>query len=212
MKTENLIQALAADLPTKPPTLARSVTLALLVSIPVAFALLLFVLHVRPDFWVALGKPRFLFKFVFTLGTFAAGLWLVARVSRPGTKAGPALLACGAVLLLLAGAVVAELLVLPSRDWMPSLVGTMAVPCITLVPMLSIVPLAAVLFALRSGAPDNPSAAGAAGGLLAGAIGATFYAPYCPNDSPLFVATWYVIAIAAVALAGSLIGRWALRW
>ncbi|MGE0341338.1 MAG: NrsF family protein, partial [Xanthobacteraceae bacterium] len=66
--------------------------------------------------------------------------------------------------------------------------------------------------ALRYGAPTQPTLAGAIAGLAAGGIAATFYALNCNNDSPLFVATWYPIAIGIVVLAGATIGSRLLRW
>ncbi|MDP9812958.1 hypothetical protein J2W42_005829 [Rhizobium tibeticum] len=41
-------------------------------------------------------------------------------------------------------------------------------------------------------------------GLLAGSIAATFYAAQCTDDSPLFVATWYTIAIVTLAVIGAI--------
>jgi hypothetical protein len=72
--------------------------------------------------------------------------------------------------------------------------------------------LVGVLAALRYGAPTRPRLAGAAAGLLAGGLAATLYAAHCPDDSPLFVVTWYSLAIAMVVIAGSLIGPRVLRW
>ncbi|MEA2988814.1 MAG: hypothetical protein QOG83_1525, partial [Alphaproteobacteria bacterium] len=46
----------------------------------------------------------------------------------------------------------------------------------------------------------------------AGALGAAIYAAHCPDDSPLFIAAWYSIAIAVVAAVGAAAGRWVLRW
>jgi hypothetical protein len=66
--------------------------------------------------------------------------------------------------------------------------------------------------ALRRGAPAKPAAAGAVAGMLAGGIAATFYAAHCTDDSPLFVATWYTIAIAGLALAGAAGARRFARW
>ena len=63
-----------------------------------------------------------------------------------------------------------------------------------LIPMLSVLPLAALLFALRQGAPSRPALTGAVAGLAATGIGATLYASHCMDDSPLFMAAWYVSA------------------
>ncbi|MBP0575417.1 DUF1109 family protein, partial [Mycobacterium tuberculosis] len=49
-------------------------------------------------------------------------------------------------------------------------------------------------------------------GFLAGSLGALVYATHCPDDSPLFVATWYAIGIAVMTVAGARIGPLALRW
>ena len=85
-------------------------------------------------------------------------------------------------------------------------------PKATFIPILSLAPLAIFLAVLREGASTRPVSTGALAGLLAGGIGAFFYAAHCPDDSPLFVASWYTIAIAAVTGMGALGGaRW-LRW
>ena len=212
MKTENLITALATDLPTRPVSPARALVTALFVSIPIACGLLVYALQVRPDIVAAMGTARFDFKLMFMVSLALAALWLAGRLSRPGANARPALLAVGATFALLAAAVGLEMAALPSSAWMPALVGNMAKSCVTLIPLMSLAPLAVILLALRAGAPDNTAAAGGAAGLLAGAIGATFYAPHCTNDSPLYIAGWYLIGIAAVTLAGSLIGKRLLRW
>jgi hypothetical protein len=47
---------------------------------------------------------------------------------------------------------------------------------------------------------------------VASGIAATLYASHCTDDSPLFVATWYSLAIGMVALVGYVIGSRVLRW
>jgi len=95
---------------------------------------------------------------------------------------------------------------------MPRLIGHNARFCLTLIPLLSIGPLACLLTALRRGAPSNPGLAGSVAGLAASGIAATLYAAYCIDDSPLFVMTWYPIATLIVTMTGYLIGRKLLRW
>lgn len=103
----------------------------------------------------------------------------------------------------MAMAVIVELLILPADTWSAKLVGTNSVVCITYIPLMGIGPLSIFLLALRHGAPARPALAGAVAGLLAGGIAATYYAAQCTDDSPLFVATWYTIAIAGLALVGA---------
>jgi hypothetical protein len=49
-------------------------------------------------------------------------------------------------------------------------------------------------------------------GLLSAGLGATLYASHCTDDSPLFVATWYPLAIAMVTAVGAIAGRKMLRY
>jgi hypothetical protein len=69
-----------------------------------------------------------------------------------------------------------------------------------------------MLVALRRGAPLRPGIAGAVAGLCAGGLGAALYATHCIDDSPLFVAVWYSLAIAVVSLVGAVAGSRMLRW
>jgi hypothetical protein len=84
--------------------------------------------------------------------------------------------------------------------------------CLVLIPALSAAPFIALILALRQGAPTRPMLAGATAGLVAAAIGATLYASHCQDDSPLFLAAWYVIAVAIMAALGALLGARLLRW
>jgi RNA polymerase sigma factor (sigma-70 family) len=59
---------------------------------------------------------------------------------------------------------------------------------------------------------DQPAAAGAYAGLLSAGFAATLYASQCIDDSPLFVATWYPLAIGLVAAVGALAGSRCLRF
>jgi hypothetical protein len=64
-------------------------------------------------------------------------------------------------------------------------------------------------------APGRPNVScydGGGGGLLAGGLGATVFAMHCTNDSPLFVAIWYALAIGLMSIFGAVVGRHALRW
>ena len=101
---------------------------------------------------------------------------------------------------------------MPRDTWMPRLVGRNSLVCLASVPLLAAPVLVAVLRVLQRGAPLRPALTGAVAGLLAGGLGAALYAAHCVDDSPLFVATWYTLAIALVAAAGALAGHRLLRW
>ena len=84
--------------------------------------------------------------------------------------------------------------------------------CLLSIPAFSIPTLAALLYALRDSAPSNPAVTGAVAGLVSAGVAATYYASNCTDDSPMFVATWYTLAVAIVAAAGAGIGQRVLRW
>ena len=90
--------------------------------------------------------------------------------------------------------------------------GKNALLCLTVVPALGLVPLALMLWTLRQGASTRPAWGGFCAGILAGGIAATFYAANCTDDSPLFVATWYPIAVGLLGVLGAVAGRFFARW
>lgn len=213
MKTEDLIKAMVADTATVSPPISRTLGLALAAGVALAAAEFFGLLQVRSDFAYAIThEPRFIFKFVFTLGLAIPALLLVMRLARPDGEAGWAKAALALPLIMLAVAVALEMAAVPPEHWHVSALGSMPGACMKYIPMLSVAPFIAVFLALRSGAPSNPAAAGAAAGLLSAGIGAALYATFCVDDSPMFLAIWYVTGIAIVVALGGLLGSRLLRW
>ncbi len=212
MRTEDLINALVVDLTVSKIRFRQILVGATALGSIIAIVAFLFWIGVRPDIGQALRTPRFLFKFVVTLSLAATTAGLLWRLARPGVPAGPWAWAWLAAPALLVVAVIVELIVMPTAAWLPRLVGTNARFCLMLIPFLSIGPLACIMLALRQGAPTRPGLTGAVAGLAAGGIAATLYASHCTDDSPLFVATWYSLAIGIVTLVGYIIGSRFLRW
>jgi hypothetical protein len=165
----------------------------------------------RPDIAEAAATLRFPFKFVVTLALAGAAALAWRAAARPGTSRAPAALLLAAPVLLTAG-VIAELFAVPEGARMARLIGTNSAVCLTFIPLIGVLPLAVLLATLRAGAPTRPTLAGAFCGLAAGGLAATLYAAHCIDDSPLFVAVWYTIAIGMLTLAGALGGRVVLRW
>jgi len=212
MKTDDLIAALAADAKSVSSPIGRTLALAVIGGAVGAAILFAIMLGMRADVVSSLSSPRFLFKFVFTLSLLGSALGLMWNVARPGAIPIGWLLALAAVPVLLAAGSIAEMLTVPAAEWGRRLTGANASMCVVLIPILSALPFAALLLALRRGAPSHPMLAGAVAGLVSAGIGATLYATHCPDDSPFFVATWYVIAAAFMAMLGAAIGERFLRW
>jgi hypothetical protein len=212
MKTDDLIAAISADAKSAPLPITSVVWLAAGAGVIAAAMLFFLILQPRPNIAEAISEPSFLYKWVLTLTLLASALVLMLQLARPQPLSRNGLLLLLAPVGVLALGVAYELLSLPSSDWMPTMIGTSAAACMTYIPMLSALPLAALLLALRQGAPSRPALTGAVAGLAATGIGATFYASHCTNDSPLFMAAWYVLGTAVMAVTGAFLGARLLRW
>ena len=212
MKTEDLIEALVLDASRPRYSLAQRVLGAALLGALVAGVLFAIVLGVRPDIRIAFETWRFVFKFALALICTACAWRACLELARPEVRLKDVLrwIAFGPALLTVA--VLYELAVIPSTQWSERTVGNYSGTCLLAIPLLSIVPLAALLIALRAGAPRVPASAGAVAGLLAGGLSAALYATHCPDDSPLFVAVWYTLAVTLVMLIGASAGHRVLRW
>lgn len=212
MKTDDLIKVLNADAGRKPMALAWVWLAAGIAAAAVAASVFFMMIGPRPDIDDAMSTMRFNFKFVVTLVLAATAFLVFERLARPGASVGRIGRSILVAPLLLAAAVVMELFAVSPTDWQARWIGTNMTTCLTFIPLIGIGPLAIFLFALGRAAPTRPSLAGAVAGLLAGGVAATFYAAHCTDDSPLFVATWYTLAIGALTLAGSGLGRAFVRW
>ena len=211
MRTEDLIRVLGADSASPPEPMVRRFLIPTLAGVLAAACVFALILTPRPDLGAVITTPRVAFKFLFTLTLVGAAGALAFKTMRP--EAWPSLWSVlGPVLALLATGIAAELVASSPAAWWRLLIGSNALPCVTIVPLLSLLPLSAILVAMRHGAPSRPRLAGAVAGLLAGGVGAAVYAVHCPDDSPLFVAAWYGVSIAAVAALGAGLGARLLRW
>lgn len=167
---------------------------------------------VRPDIHDAAAWPMFWVKLAFALLLVGAGLFASLRLGRPGASLSPLLAAIAAPVIAIwvlgiFALVTAEPAARPELVW-----GQTASVCPLNIALLSTPAFLATLWAMRGLAPTQPRRAGAAAGLLAGAVGATVYALHCPELTAPFIGTWYVVGILGVTMVGALIGPRFLRW
>ena len=212
MRTSELIAALAADPVPEPIRLGRRVAAALAIGLLGSVTLYCLLLGPRPDVAAAAGTMRFWMKFVDSFAFALPTLLLTLRLAYPDAKPSALALWLAAPFLLLAAGVVVELLVVPQSEWMSRLMGATAIHCTVTIPMLAAPILAALIVALRAGAPLYPALTGALAGAAAAGVGALVYASSCPGDSPLFVATWYPLATLICMGVGAAAGRAFLAW
>lgn len=211
MKTDHLIEMLAQDAPVRGQLSTRLAGAILAGGVAAAIAFEGFV-GIRPDFVSAGQSARFVFKILFVVCFLYIAVGMAMQVGRPDAQLGRWRIAFAALLLALGIASATELLVTPPGFWTAQLVGRNAAFCLVVIPALALAPLIFLLFALRAGAPSRPGLAGAVAGLTASGIATVLYAAHCPDDSPLFVATWYSLATALVTAAGYVAGLRLLRW
>ncbi|HEY6517969.1 MAG TPA: DUF1109 domain-containing protein [Roseiarcus sp.] len=212
MKTSEFIAALAADPVPEPIRLGRRVALALAIGLAGSVALYFLLLGPRPDIAAACGTMRFWLKFVDSAAFALPTLLLTLRLARPDAKPRALALWLLAPFILLAAGVIIELLIVPQSEWMSRLMGTTAMHCTITIPMLAAPVLAALIVALRAGAPLHAALTGALAGAASAGVAALVYASSCPGDSPLFVATWYPLATLICMGVGALAGRRFLAW
>jgi len=213
VKTDDLVVMLATGAgAVAPHAAARRYAIAISWGGLGALLLMATLLGVRRDLGAAVLLPMFWVKVTFVACLVAASCLAVLRLSRPGV-----------LLALVPGALAAPVLAL----WvLAAVVLTQADPsqraglffgdtwasCPLLVAMLSVPVFAAVLWALRGLAPIRPRLAGAAAGMLSGAVAALVYCLHCPELGAPFVGVWYLVGMLIPTAAGALVGPRLLRW
>ncbi len=212
MRTSEHIAALAADPVPEPIRLDRRVVAALAVGFIGSVAIYALFTGPRPDIAEAARTVRFNLKFVDAFAFALPSLLLMLRLARPDAKPRALALWLLAPVVLLAAAVIVELLVVPPDEWLHRLIGTKSMHCMRMIPLMAAPLLAGLIWAMRAGAPLHPGLTGALAGAASAGIAALLYASSCPDDSPLFVATWYPLATFICAVAGALAGRRFLAW
>lgn len=211
MKTEDLIAALAADSRTEPPP--RLVLWpALAIAIAGAVVALGLTLGFRDDLLQTLVEPAAAMRYLLTAALGVLGVRLALVLARPEGRSLARVWPVGLPVVAALGLLVWAYVSTPAEGRQMALVGKTMVTCLVTIPLLSVLPVTAILLGLRKGATTAPALAGFAAGLGGGGLAAMTYAMHCTEDSPLFYVTWYGLAIAGVTLASTLIGSRVLRW
>ena len=213
MKTDDLIAALAVDLPPASPRhLERMLLFWMIPAGTLVLAGVMFWLGLRGDLIQAVTGPTFWSKAAYSTALAVAGFWLLDRLGRPGASVRAPALLLGAVLLVVAVLAVAEQIAMPAADRMEAVMGVSSSVCLQNILGLSALAGPFVFIAVRRFAPTRPMLAGAAAGILTAALATTLYGLHCPERTATFVAIWYTGGVALAAVAGAVIGRFAFRW
>lgn len=213
MKTDELIAMLASDAgAVAPRAWRRRYALALGAGVLGASLLMVMLLGVRPDIADAVRLPMFWVKLAFPAALAAVTLLAAVRLSRPGValgRLGSMLAAPVLAIWVLAGF---SLFGAAPDDRSMLFWGETWAACLVNVPLLSVPAFVGLLWVMKTLAPVRPALAGAAAGLLAGALSAAVYALHCPELAAPFIGIWYTLGMLIPAALGAVIGPRLLRW
>ena len=212
MKTDELITMLASDAGAVAPRVWQPrYALALGAGLIGAGLLMVLLLGVRPDIADAVRLPMFWVKLAFPAALAAGALLTAMRLSRPGVAIGRAGAMLAAPVLVIW--VLAALALLGAPQDRAMLVwGETWTACLVNIPLLSVPAFVAVFWVMKTLAPVRPALAGAAAGLLAGALSAIIYALHCPELAAPFIGIWYLLGMMIPAALGAAVGPRLLRW
>ena len=213
MKTNQLIDVLSKNIePVNPARVKTTLALALVLGAAAAFCLMFVTVGLRSDIKAGVLSGFIALKLLFTLILISAGTVLLSKLIRPGQdgRRSYAVIVISFLVLALAGA--GSLVIHAPVSWGHMVMGTDWTMCVLCIPLFATVPFIGLIWTLRQGAPTHLRRAGAAAGLVAGALGAIAYAFHCPDDSIPFIALWYGVMIGLCAGAGAVLGPRFLRW
>lgn len=213
MKTDELVAALSTNVePVNHKRVNRSVGIALAVGTVIALGITLLGLGIRTDLTSPRAAIFLLLKIAFALATVGVASVYLSRLVRPGgeRRISLSLAAVPLVAIILLAAI--SLGQAPSSHWDRMMMGDEWLECLISIPIIAIVPFAAIILAARRAAPTNLVRAGAFSGLAAGGVSAIAYALHCTDDSLPFVALWYGGTIVLCTIAGAVLGPRLLRW
>ena len=213
MRTDELVAMLAAGAArVDPDATTRRFSTALGWGAFAATLWMAIAMGVRPDLSEAALVPMLWIKLAFPALLAVGALYAAARLSRPGASLGrvPVVLAVPVLVIWAMAAYILATAAGPDRAAL--MLGETWKECPINIVMLSLPMFVLALWAMRGLAPTRPALAGAAAGLLAGAVGALAYAFHCPEMDAPFLAIWYSLGMLIPGAAGALIGPRLLRW
>ena len=213
MRTDDLTSFLATGAGAVRPNQTASRFAAALASGALGAALLMAaLLGPRPDLGAALLLPMFWVKLAFVACLAAGSLLAALRLSRPGMRLAwiPAALAAPVLAIWLLAAIVLMRADAALRKAL--FFGDTWNTCPFLIALLSTPVFVAVIWAMQGLAPTRLRLAGAAAGLLSGALGTLVYSLHCPEIEAPFIGFWYLLGMLIPTTAGALLGPRLLRW
>ncbi|RDJ25194.1 DUF1109 family protein [Bosea caraganae] len=213
MQTDDLISLMTAS-HQKVDTggLRRATWLAALAALAVTAGLVLVTLGARHDFASAWMTLPVLAKAALGASVAVVALGVFQSSLRPGLKRGHLLWLAAVPLALVVGWALATLAQAPAGQWSALVFGRYWLACLIAVPLYAICPFVALLVLARRGAPVDGRLTGFSAGIASAGLATVAYSLHCPDDAVPFLASWYPLAMAAVAGFGALVFPRFVRW
>lgn len=213
MQTDDLITLMSASSrPVDTGWLHRATWLSAFAALAATAGLVLLTLGTRPDLAGAWTTLPVIAKALFGASIAAVALTLFQSSLRPGLKPARRLPVVAIPLLVVAGWALLTLAQAPAEQWDTLIFGRHWQACLIAVPLYALLPLVVLLLLARRGAPVDGALTGACAGLASAGLATVAYSLHCPDDTAPFLATWYTLATAIVAVLGALILPRFLRW
>jgi hypothetical protein len=213
METDDLIAALSSDLPpVRANSVRRTIVLGLVIGMLITVIALAMTLGMRKDLHVAMAGAMFWMKIGYTASLALIAIAAAIVLARPEARP-PRWLWLLAFPVAVLGAISAfELSSAPADHRMAMWLGETWALCPANLVMLSLPIMITVMIGYRRFAPTHMRITGAVIGLGAGAAAATVYCLHCPEETAIFVLTWYSLGIAVATVIGAIAGPRFLRW
>jgi hypothetical protein len=205
--TDALILDLSAGLaPVKRRSVSREA--AVLVALAAAeLALILGMGAMRPDMGRVILSPFMMWK----MGNLAllAGVACTVAIrsfAPPASSQRGLMLVLGLAMLAVLGGIFVTSAADAGRPLIDRLMPVHGLVCATAIAVLATPIMTALAVLMRRAAPVRPRESGLACGLAAATCGALIFTACCPMNDPLYIAVWYSLGVAAVAITA----RWLL--
>jgi hypothetical protein len=213
MKTDELITVLSTNVePIDRRQLSREIVAAVILGTVVAIGSALTLPGIRTDLSAPNALTYFCAKIVFAAVIILAGTAYLLRLARPGVVSPTTSALVPWPPVAVASLATVSLVSAPLWHWHNMAMGDGWLECLVSIPIIAVVPFAAVVWAVRRMAPTDLARTGAVAGFVAGGMSAAGYALHCTDDSLPFIALWYGGAIVMCTLAGAVLGPRLLRW
>lgn len=212
-KTEDIIEKLAGDLkPVAAFALERRLARAALPALGFSLLMMLLILGLRGDMSEAMTEPGFWVKSAYNALLALTAFLAVMRLARPDGDRGGLFAWLAVIFVAMAVIALVQLGFALPGTYRTLILGSSALHCPFLIVAFALPLFLANFAVLRRSAPTDPTLAGFAAGLAAGAAGAWVYSWFCTENGMAFVLLWYSLGILITGVIGAFAGSRLLRW